>query len=427
MSKDLIPSAAFAATLRGAYAYRITASVYRWQSGANTAIQTDIPVLDGELTLDSAAPTRRFLTLRVAGLGEPTNSDHPLAPFGQYVILRVSVRVNETGLWVPIKLGEFPILTTTHERPTGITTLRCGDWSTRVEEYRLTSRIPASDWSRKQLDVAIRTLVDQALPDKVYAVHQTGDTKRRVGEEVGNINEGRWTYAQRLAERVGSIKGDGSDVMPMECFFDSNGDLVLRKSWDDDDPLPGAGPDIGDVTNPVAILNDGPGGVISRITSEISREGGVNGVVVVVQSIAQWEDYKKKPANRRPPKEYFGNYRTDHLAPSTSSIAYGDKFGRLPITEVYRKRFANDPDNQKWARRRARYLYSRRRGLVRLLDIEAAPLWYLEPDDRVKVQWETGSGRADEAHYVQRVTFGLSPEQASMRVLTRSLNVTDPG
>jgi hypothetical protein len=103
------------------------------------------------------------------------------------------------------------------------------------------------------------------------------------------------------------------------------------------------------------------------------------------------------------------------------AVKWGDKFGRQNIVlERNVKRINDNIINAQI--HRAKRLLHKRGGVIRSIDLDAVGLYWLEPDDKVRVKY---AGRT-EAHYVASIEFDLSGAEPA-RVRTRSLNVTDPG
>ena len=84
---------------------------------------------------------------------------------------------------------------------------------------------------------------------------------------------------------------------------------------------------------------------------------------------------------------------------------------------------------QKDADQDAKRILHRRRGVTRYLDLHTLPLYWLEPDDRVRIKWREFEDDeltiTSEAHFVARVELDLAGGPMVLR--TRTLNVTDPG
>lgn len=400
---------AFVAASNQPHTVQWKASAYRLVAGVANLLLDDLPIVAGRLTLDSSDPTRRRLTLEVGGGDEfvPTTTDDPLVPFGQAIYLWTRIDLPD-GSWSPwLKQGEFPITSYVYERPTTVATVDAADYSLAVDEFlHLTKR----GYGNRTVQGAIVEMVNQALPDKVFTVvaHPDAATKR-VTNFVADAGQGRWDSATSLAQ----VKG-------FEVFFDAAGNLVIRPDVtdDNDNVIPGVGPDIGTVENPVAVIADGEAGNLVAMTATLTREGGCNGVIINIHETADQKAKGKKAVAARGDERR--NVQVSALQ-STGPAAWGDRFGRLPIVN---ERNVATITNQVVADQQsaARRLLHRRRGIVRYIDLDAAGLYWVEPDDKVAIKW----GNRTEYHYVQRVEFDLSG-RSPVRIRTRQLAVTDPG
>lgn len=417
-----IVDAAFKARCLASHTREVRIRSYRWNAGEGTPTVMpltlpggrqlfSIPITEGTLTIDSTDPTRRKLTITVPGEEwQPTDEDHPLAPFGQF--LMVWVRIDKPdGSWFDwLKLGEFPIVSHELTQPDGSSVVTAADWSQRVNEY---GYVDKHSWASRTRVEAIKAAVDEALP-RVYTVHSSANANLLVGEEAGQVasGTGRWDWVQAICDAAG-----------LEAFFDRFGDLVIRNAIVDvDETLPGVGPDVGTATNPVASLTQGQGGSITGMRIRTTREGGCNGIILTVTPTAS------------PPKK--GSYNKDQYKPDTmlrkwdrGSAAWSDVFGRITVQrekKVTRRTAQAVLDAQRWAGG----LLARRRGVIRRLDIDAVPMWWLEPDDRIQVVWKQrlpdGSEHTfDEAHYVEAIEFPLTRDGGPMRVRTRQVTVIE--
>lgn len=380
------------------------ANAYRWESGSATLLMENIPIITGRLTLDSSDATRRRLSLSVGG-GDalvPKTSGDPLVPFGQviYVWVRIDLADGTWSKW--LKMGEFPIISYVYERPSQIATVEAADYSVAVNEYRHLSK---KGYANMTLRDAIVSMVNQALPNNVFEVDASDSAKsKKVTNYTAEAGLGRWEAATELA----GVKGH-------ETFFDSLGKLVIRNDVTDDNDvaIPGTGPDIGTNANPIATIRDGEGGNLVAMTATLTREGGCNGVVINLHETADQKNKKKRGDQRK-------NVIVKELQES-GPTAWGDRFGRIPIVQERNVKTITDAvvNDQ---HQRAKRLLHRRRGVVRYIDLDAAGVYWLEPDDKVQIKW----GTSTEDHFAQRVEFDLSGK-SPIRVRTRQLAVKDPG
>jgi hypothetical protein len=411
---DPVKAADFRKRSCEAHQVRWRADVVRWSGGVEHVLYEHLPILGGTLSLDASDPTRRHLTLEIAGVGRlvPDQPSDPLACFGQVVKLWMTIdraggATQEGGGFFPwIKMGEYPIQTTTSEWPSLQQTIECTDYSTVVGDFLHTKK---KSYSQRSVYTAIQQITEAALPDKAFSIHSQDGAKSVQVEPhtIADAGSDRWETAVNLAAARG-----------FETFFDRNGNLVIRDDVtnDDNDTIPGVGPDIGTVSNPVATIRDGERGNLVGLTQSVTREGGCNGVFINLHETAS-------QTLRRQGRPVAGDKRVNVQvqALGTGPILWGDRYGRQPIVVERPVKVITD-DVVAAQTRRAKRMLHRRGGVVRTLDLDAVGLYWLEPDDRVRIQY---AGRT-EAHFVASIEFDISG-QSPARVRTRSLAVSDPG
>lgn len=427
----------------GAHTLRWTADVYRWVAGAENTLAEGLPIVGGTLSIDGSEPTRRRLKLDIGGGGTlvPDQPYDPLAPFGQVIKLWLQID-RADGTWFPrLKMGEYPIQTTTSEWPGLQQTVEAADYSWLVDAYLYECK---RSYNQMTIREAVEEIVKDALPETEFFVQSPGDahTVKVEAHTVSEAGTGRWEMAQSICAARG-----------FECFFNHNGNLVIRHDVTNADnetgTIPGEGPDIGTVSNPVAVIRDGIGGNLVALTVGLTREGAVNGVFINLH-----ETVSKTLRDRKEREAATGTIEPDPDDPGpsdplpagdpevpdvpprvatdprvnltvkalgTGPILWGDKFGRQNIVLERNVKRINDTviDGQK---KRAKRLLHKRGGVIRSIDLDAVGLYWLEPDDKVRVQYD---GRT-EAHYVASIEFDLAGQEPA-RVRTRSCSVIDPG
>lgn len=406
---------------------RWKANAYRWvnNSGAEEVLMEDIPIISGTLTLDSSDQIRRKLSLEVGGASdlEPRTYDDPLVPFGQFIRLWMTID-RPGGGWFPwLRMGEFAIQSYVYERPSQIATVEALDYSSIVNEFLHEKKKTYKDLT---LAVAVDSMVRAAMPDSAYkfVAHSSArSATNKVKTWVADAASPRWEEALKLAESKG-----------FDLFFDWAGDLVLRpqlgtgyNSADSefDDVIHDIGPDIGTITNPVATIRDGVGGTMIGMTATVTRDGACNGVIINVHETA---DQKTKTAAARKARNYdtVVDVSVRAVQPTSSAsgygnpIAYGNRFGRIPIV-IEKNVVTITKDVIAGQQTRANNLLARRSGVVRYIDLAMLGGYWLEPDDIVKLKFD---GR-EEDHFVQSATFDL--KGGATKIRTRQLYVSDPG
>lgn len=392
---DGASAAAFQARSRHPFTAQWRFNVRKWTQSQDLDLYQDLPVTGGTLTMDSSADVRRTLVIDVADSDlTPADESSILVPFGQRIIAWVRIDLPD-GTWSPwLAMGEYPIVEVVVERPAGIVTVRCEDFSAIINEYLFLN--PRSFKGMSVYDVA-KNLAESALPNNLFTIH--ADDRARTRKFVNFTADPaarRWDTLLEGARRKGC-----------EAFFDSDGNLVVRKDRtdDDEDTIPGAGPDIGQVSNPVATIDDGTQGVIIALTGTVSRRGGVNGVRYNLQNPSAGGsddiDYKAEALQLDGP------------------VAWGNEFGHLPLVSNESVGRITTSLKAQWDEK-AKAMLRRRRGVVRYLDLDCHPQYWVEPDDIVQVAW----GGREEFHYAQAVTFDVSGRRP-MRLRTRQLSVTE--
>jgi hypothetical protein len=447
----------------GPHTLKWTTEIYRWVGGAENDLLAagELPIVGGTLALDGSDPTRRHLTLDIAGVDEliPDQPFDPLAPFGQVIKLFVLID-RADGSWFPrLKMGEYTIQTTTIEYPSKIITVEASDYSWLVDQYKFERKI---SYNHKSVRQAVEDIVKDALPESSFFIQSPGTPHeiKVMPHSVAEVNQGRWEYATKIC-------GDRG----FQCYFNHNGNLVINRpvsnNSDDVETIPGEGPDIGTVANPAGIIKDGPGGNLVGLSVGLTREGAINGVFVNVhETVSQtmaarkkreaetgdieddpdyepdWDDVLRGDA---PPPDVAepGNPDLENGDPEVPKIPnpaagdprvnmtvkalavgptrWGFTFGKQNYVDEQPVKRIND--NVKSAQiGRAKHLLHKRGGVIRSLDLDAVGCYWLEPDDKVRIKYD---GRT-EAHYVASAEFDLSGEQPA-RIRTRSLTTQDPG
>lgn len=399
----------FYARSKGPHTIRWKANAYRWvnSSGAESLLMENIPIVSGTLSMDSSDQTRRKLSLEVGGAAalEPRDWDDPLVPFGQFIRLWMTID-RADGSWFPwLRMGEFSIQSYVYERPSQIATVEALDYSSVVNEFLHEKK---SSYGNRSLYDAVGQMVRAALPNSAYRfdVHPSAKSTK-VTTWVADAASPRWEEALKLAEAKG-----------FDLFFDWAGDLVLRLNLGEgnDDVIPDNGPDVGTKSSPIMLIRDGPGGTLIGMTATLTRDGAANGVYINIHETA---DQKSKTAKARKAR---GDSRVDVQVKALAggTVAYGDSFGRIPI--VLEKNVVKITDEiVKQQQSRASTMLARRRGVVRYIDLAMLGGYWLEPDDKVQIQFDGLS----EDHYVQAIEFPLAG--GATKVRTRSLNVQNPG
>jgi hypothetical protein len=389
----------------------------KWNGQRNEILENYVPVTGGTLTMDSSDPIRRKLTVNIASTENdwvPKTVNDPLVPFGQWIQLFCRIQYEDSTWSDELQVFDGPIITNVYERPSMITTLECADASSAVDQYLHRTK---TSYAHRRLGRAITQMVAAALPEALYDVEAAVTSTNKdaiIKSYVADAGMGRWEAATDLASKRGH-----------ETFFDWHGDLIIRRDItddDDDDWSPQAvGPDIGTVSSPIAVLREGDGGNLLGLTASLTRETGANAVQINVSGLVRNRHRHRDKCTRKwiGPPRVEGHWSV-FVPQRTGPVAWGDRFGYQPLV-LSKNVHIIDAEVKADQTRHAKNLLHRRRGLVRYLDLDALPQYWLEPDDKIRISY----GGSSEAHYVQRLEFDLGT--GGMKVRTRQLSVTDPG
>lgn len=432
----------------GPHTVRWTADVFRWVDGEEHTLWESLPIVGGSLSMDGSDPNRRHLTMEVGSAGElvPDQPSDPLAPFGQKVRLWVTIDAAD-GSWLPrLRMGEFVIVTTSSEWPGLAQTIECADYSYLADTYLFERK---RSFGHRTVRAAVEQIIEEAIPDQLFTVNSPNDAQTILVEPHTNIEAGtsRWEAIQSITEARG-----------FDAFFSASGNLIIRHAVSSNDneveTIPGEGPDIGTISNPVAVIRDGPGGNLVALTASGTREGSVNGVFInlhetVSQTMAARklseatsgvieddpddtledgspvtpDDTSADPELQPIPNPGAGDPRVNVTiaALGVGPVQWGDRFGRQNILlDRNVKRINNSNVNAE--KKRAKRLLHRRAGVIKTIDLDAVGLYWVEPDDKIRLAY---AGRSED-HFAASVEIDLAAEQPT-RIRTRALTVTDLG
>lgn len=410
-------AAAFMSRCSGPHQIRWRADSLRsTNTGVFETLAEDLPLVGGTLSIDASDITRRKASLSFGGeVWAEQTEDGPLAPFGQFIRLYMTIDRGD-GTWFPwLQMGELPIRSYTFEWPGAAVGVECTDWSGPVADYLHTNE---TSYAGKTLYTAARTIVNAAIPYRNPPdVHTPASTTTKVSTWVGQAGSSRWDTLLDMANAKGH-----------EVLFDAAGTLVIRQDRvdaDDDGIITVVGPDVGTTADPIALISSGdplpftdagaqkhgPGGNLVALTGSVTRDGGCNGVFIALSKPA------KNQRENVPGTE--GVFYTAKALQSTGPGTWGDRFGFLPAVESKQVKNLTSAIKNAYDRKAAANL-RRRRGVIRQIDLDMVGGWWLEPDDLVTIKM----GESTESHYVAAITFELAGSAAT-RLRCRQLQTFD--
>ncbi|GAA3877728.1 hypothetical protein GCM10022243_48080 [Saccharothrix violaceirubra] len=341
-----------AATITRSHSVRVRATAY----GRTIGTLAGLPVVDGEVTVDSGSQVRRTGTVELASPSLwPYDPADILAPYGTEVLVEYGIVVSRTVTeWVPIIRGLITQATRTRGAGgSGPITLSLADRSIRVAEDRLDA--PAQTVSGATTVAEITRLIQESIPTATV-VDRTGSTQVAA---VLEIERERWADGvEKLADSIGA-----------EVYADPIGTFVIRPQ-----PL---------LTDPVVWqVASGRGGILVERTDDLTRERVYNRVV------ATGERTDGTPPVRAVVSD------TD----TTSPTYYGGDFGKKPY-------FYTSPllTSTGMATTAATTILARARGMQASVTLDAIVNPALDAGDVIRVVDE---GRTT-THIVDKLTVPL--------------------
>jgi len=356
----------FLDALRASHNVRVQVDAYR----AGILVQSDLPVGGGSVTIDATSDVRRQLDLSIAdpslapAAGSTTG---PLAPFGTELFVRRGIAFPDGSVeWVP--LGWFRVQQVSASLSVGVVRVQCVDRSRTVADAKfltMTQSVTANTIPNE-----IKRLVQGAIPTATF-IDQTGSTT--MTPELMWESE-RWAAITDLARSIGA-----------ECFFDANGNCVLRS--------------VPSIDSAVSWYVDaGASGVLVEGSRETSRESTYNGVVATGERTDNFAPYSATVTDNNPssPTYWLGAYGQVPYFYTSASIT--------TLTQ---------------AQSAASGLLARTKGLTRQVSLSSVPNPALDAGDVIQVVFPDASY---ERHVVDSLSIPLDPSEA-MPIGTRS---TDP-
>lgn len=351
----------FLDTLRVSHVVQVRVDVYR---GAVLLIE-DLPISDGEVSVDSGSQVRRTLSLTVAdpSLDPGTDPLAPLAPYGTELVVQRGVRYPDGSVeWCP--LGVFRIQEVQTSASGQAVSITGADRGAAIQDARFTSVMAAV--TSNTIPQEIARLITSVLP----TVTVTNRTTSTAATPAVFWEEDRWAAIEELAKSIGA-----------EVYFAPDGNAVIVPT-----------PSINDA--PAWWADAGETGVLVEAEMRLTREGTYNGVR------ASGENGDTAPVTA---------LVTDN--DPTSPTLWGGPFGTKP-------RFYVSPliTTVEQATSAATSILNKFRGMTRQLDLTLVPNPALEGGDVVRVRFPNG---VVETHLVDALKVPLDPKGA-MSMSTRS-------
>lgn len=353
-------SDAFLRTVKGSHTMVARAIVCETFQSGTAPTGTEIPIFDGDVRMDGTAQIRATLDLSTDGTRLwPTRADSLFAPYGNEVYVSRGVRYSDEQIEM-VGLGYFRIQAPEQETaPNGPIRLAGRDRMAGIVVGRLVE--PQQFLAGASLGFIMSTLVGQVYPDAV--IEWDDNTDDAVITRSMICEEDRYGFLADLVKSRGKI-----------WHWDHRGILVIRSAPD---------PDV-----PVFEVHSGAGGVLIRLSRQLSRDGVYNAVVASGTGADTLEPASAVAIDNNPlsPTYFFG------------------RFGPVPRFYTSPFLFGNDQASDA-----AEAILRQSLGLPYSIDLTAVPNPALEPYDPVSIRPGTGQGR--ETHVLQTLSIPLVPRE----------------
>lgn len=251
-------SDAFLEAIRQSGKRKTVVDVYYGKGDDSQLIASDLPVVDGSITIDSRASNRRSgsITIGDPDLFPNLLNNTPIEPYGAEFVIRSGV-VYADGTEELVPMGKFPIYTISGSEEKGMfPEVRFFDRSKICEEAGFLS---PRDYSGKMCLERIEKLMDYTFSSMTINTASDVTDVRLPGGS--SFSENHWARVTKLAETMGA-----------EAFFDVNGELTIQVPPFVDQSFPNS--------SAVFTIDPGEWGVMTKATRTISRESTYNRIGV---------------------------------------------------------------------------------------------------------------------------------------------------
>lgn len=345
----------FLETVRGSHEMVSHAYVCSPQQVGVTPVGIEIPIISGDVKLDSTADIRATLELTTYDAEWAAALDDALTPYGADIFVQRGV-VYGDGSEELVSQGYYRVYSVEQESaPKGSLRITGKDRMSGVIDARPTRPVQFGAGASVSSVFAAVLAEVYAAPPVVYDF----DAGATVFAASHNLEDDRYEFLKDIADSLGKV-----------LYWDYAGRLQVRTA-------PAA-------TVPVYAVTHGSSGVITSVSRTLSRAGVYNGVVATGE-----------PVGEAPPS------RGVAVDLNPSSPTYWDgPFGRVPM--FYSSSFLTT-DAQCAAAAQA--MLARQLGVPYSLDFSAVPNPALEPLDPVTVSYS--DELAPEVHVIESLTIPL--------------------
>jgi len=346
-------------------------------------------IVDGSVTIDRTAETRRTLNLSVAGFENPINPIDEFNPYGTF--LRVSRGIQLPDLSIEyVPLGIFRVYETKLDKDS----VEIVGYSLEADirdarfpfPYVINRSLDPPSLAITQLDIIFDAFPTLDFTFENLAAWFDGNVSGLPNPDIESA-----VFEKDRLEALRTL----NNAMGAEFSCTQEGKFRLNPPASPDDP-------------PVWTVNAGTDGVLVEYSKTFSREGVYNGVVVTN------DDVMGAMTNQATTPAPIRVLVVD--SDVTSPTYWGGPFGRVP--RFYSSSFIA---TRAQALTAGRAILARERGLKSTVDFSLIPNPALDVDDVVTVVYPDGSS---ENHLIDRLTVSLTPNGV-MSAGTRGIQSTE--
>lgn len=335
-----------------------------------TPVGIEIPILSGDVKLDSTADIRATLELETSDQDWMAALDDAITPYGNEVFVQRGI-VYGDGSEELVSQGYYRIYSVEQDSaPKGSLRVSGRDRMSAIVDDRPLAPIQFGEGASvaSVFDFLVSDEDNGALPGCTI---------------VYDFDAGETTFASSHAlddDRYGFLK-DIADSLGKVMYFDYAGRLRVESA-----PNP---------TDPVWTVNHGENGVVVSVSRTLSRDQVYNAVIATGESVGE-----------NPPVRGIAM----DLNPNSPTYWYGP-FGRVP--KFYSSTFLTTDEQCEIA---AQAMLAQQLGVPYSVDFDAVPNPALEPLDPVLISYD--DRKAPEIHVIESLTIPLDPG-ATMRATTK--------
>lgn len=356
----------FLATVRGSHQMASHAYICAPGQSGVTPVGVEIPILSGDVKLDSTADIRATLDLTTSDQDWQAALDDALTPYGNEIFVQRGVQYGD-GSEELVSQGYYRIYSVEQQNaPKGSLQIAAKDRMSGLIDAKPLAPMQFGDGT--SVSAVFDFLVTEVYPDAVIVYDfDAGSTLFTASH---SLEDDRYKFLKDIADSLGKV-----------MYWDYAGRLRLETAPDP--------------TDPVFDVHHGEGGVVATVSRSLNRDQVYNAVVATGEPVGEAAPVRGVALDLNP------------LSPTF----WDGPFGKVP--KFYSSTFLTTDQQCLDA---ATAMLARQLGVPYSLDFTAVPNPALEPLDPVSVSYT--DRQLPEVHVIESLTIPLDPG-AAMQATTR--------